>query len=138
LGRVINPERAGVERNRLVKLIAGANRRLIRQTEINAETYDLAAFIALSLEALARTIDPTVEAWEKRGYWLKADRYRMDWDWAESQGKKLRTAVLGDDWASVALSAALIAEKLGKVEEGKRAIKEQPWSGAMSKLQQSS
>jgi hypothetical protein len=138
LGRVINPDRAGAERNRLTKLIARANRRLIRQTEINDETRDLAAFTALSLEALAGTIDPTVEAWEKRGYWLKADRYRMDWAWADMHGKKMHAALLTEDWATVANSAAVVAEKLSKVVEGKRASKDIPWMGAYNKLRQSS
>ncbi len=39
----------------------------MKQTEITDKTRDLAAFIALALEAIASTIDTSVEAWEKRG-----------------------------------------------------------------------
>lgn len=134
MGRVINPERAGVERNRMVKSVAVANHRLIRQQEINTDTRDLAAYIALGLEAIASTIDPTVEAWERRGYWLKADRFRMDWGWSEKLGGKMRTAVLAEDWATVAGTAATIAEKLVNVETPKRESKPPPWIGAWEKL----
>ena len=136
MGRVINPERAGVERNRMVKSVAAANRMLIRQAEINSQTRDLAAYIALGLEAIAGTIDPTVDAWEKRGYWLKADRFRMEWAWAEKLGGKMRIAVLSEDWASVAMTAASLAEKLIKVVEPKRTSPAQPWIGALDKLRQ--
>ena len=136
MGRVINPDRVGGERNRLVKTVAAANRMLIHQAEINTQTRDLAAYIALGLEAIARTIDPTVEAWEKRGYWLKADRFRMDWAWAEKLGGKMRIAVLSEDWASVATTAASLAEKLVKVVEPKRTSTAQPWVGALDKLRQ--
>jgi len=137
LSRVINLDGVGKERNKLVRTVATANRQLIRQTDVDLQTRDLASFVALGLEAIARTIDPTVEAWEKRGYWLKADRFRMDWAWAETQGKKMRTAVLGEDWASVAACAAAVAEKLMKVDEVKRLGESKPWSGAWERLTES-
>jgi len=75
---VINTENAGKERTQLTRAVVLALRELMRQTETNRETQDLAAFIVLALENIAATIDSSVEAWEKRGYWLKADRFRMD------------------------------------------------------------
>ena len=38
-------------------------------------------------------IDSSVAAWEKRGYWVKADRFRMEWAWAGSLAEKMRTAM---------------------------------------------
>jgi hypothetical protein len=134
---VINPDRAGVERGRLVKTVAKANQMLIRRPEIDPQTYDLAAYVALGLEAIAKTIDPTVEAWEKRGYWVKADRFRMDWAWAEKLGGKMRRAILAEDWGDVATTAAALAEKLGKGSGSIRGGKEQPWVGAYERLRQS-
>ena len=134
MGRVINPERAGFERNRLVKTLAVANNRLLRQQEINAETRDLAAYEALCMEAIASTIDPTVEAWEKRGYWLKADRFRMDWAWAEKLGGKMRAAVLAEDWATAAGTAVSLAEKLMNVDLPKRESSTKPWTGSMDEF----
>jgi hypothetical protein len=134
MGRVINPEPAGKERNRLVKEIATATRLLMRQTQVDATTRDLAAFIGCSLLAVAATIDKTVEAWEKRDYWLKADRYRMEWRWTEQLGKRLQAAVLEEQWGEAAGLTAQIAAKLGKVEELKRTEAEKPWQGAYQRL----
>lgn len=134
MGRVIHTERAGKERNHLARLVVSAIRQLGQQEEINDQTRDLAAFVGLALGDLYATVDPTVEAWEKRGYWIKADRYRMEWLWADTLGKKMRNAVLQEDWGCVAMTSAEIAQKLTKTDAVKRASHEAPWNGAWHKL----
>ena len=134
MGRVINPERAGKERNRLARSVVSAIRQLSQQDEVTDRTRDLAAYIVEALGAINGTIDPTVEAWEKRGYWLKADRYRMDWLWTEKQGDKMRKALLDEDWGAVAACMAEIAARLEKVNELKRTVIEAPWDGAWQRM----
>jgi hypothetical protein len=134
LGRVINPESASKERTRLTRAVVLAIRELMRQTEPNGVTRDLAAFIALALESVAESIDPSVEAWEKRGYWLKADRFRMEWAWTEKLGKAMRQAISNEDWPSVAMTAAQVAEKLKSVEVPQRHRLGTPWEGAWDKM----
>jgi hypothetical protein len=137
LGRVINTETAGKDRSRLVRAVVLSIRELMRQTEQDERTRDLAAFIALALEGIAATIDVSVEAWEKRGYWVKADRFRMDWIWTEHLGKKMRTAVLEADWPTVAGVAIQAAQKLGDVKIPQRHRLGEPWVGAWTKLNES-
>jgi hypothetical protein len=136
LGRVINPDGVGKERTRLTRATVLAIRELMRQTDTDDNTRDLAAFVALTLEAIYGTIDVSVEAWEKRGYWVKADRFRMDWLWTERLGNTLRTSLLDEDWTTVALTAAQVAEKLGHVKVPKRHGLGTPWVGAWEKLQE--
>jgi hypothetical protein len=133
LGRVIHLESAGKERNRLARQVLTAIRLLGQQEGIDERTRDLAAFVGLALGDLYATVDPTVEAWEKRGYWVKADRYRMDWMWADTLGKKMRIAVLDEDWGVVALTSAEIGGRLSKVEAVKKSTGE-PWLGCWKKL----
>lgn len=135
MSRVINPESAGKERNRLARSVLGAVRQLGRQEEVNDQTRDLAAFIALALEAIHATIDTTVEAWEKRGYWVKADRYRMEWLWAGQYGSQMSQAVLAEDWGRVALLAAEVAGRLNKYKELRTKPGAEPWQGAWKQLQ---
>jgi hypothetical protein len=134
MGRVINPESAGKERNRLARLVVTAIRRLMQQSEVDIHTRDLVAYVVLALREISQTIDPTVEAWEKRGYWIKADRYRMEWRWTEGLGSKLERAIFADDWGSVAAVSADIAGKLANVAELKRVPVEAPWDGAWNRL----
>lgn len=136
MGRVINPDGAGKERARLTRAVALALRELGRQHDPDAVARDLAAFIALALTAIAATIDTSVAAWEKRGYWLKADRFRFDWQWAGQLGEKMKDAVLAEDWGQVAALSAQIAQKLDKVTVPEHHRLGQPWQGAWRKLQE--
>ncbi len=135
MGRVINPESSAKERTQLIRSVVLALRELMRQTETTTETRDLAAYIVLALEAVDKTVETSVAAWEKRDYWVKADRFRMDWAWAGRSSQKMRKALLADDWPAVAMSAALVAEKLKDIELPKRNTLGSPWQGAMTRLQ---
>ncbi|KAF0108748.1 MAG: hypothetical protein FD146_634 [Anaerolineaceae bacterium] len=134
MSRIINPDSAGKERTRLSKCVVLAVRELAHQTGPGAESRDPAAFIALALAAIAGTIDVSVAAWEKRGYWVKADRFRMDWAWAGQYADKMRQAVLAEDWASVAQAAAQAAQRLNRITVPPGHRLGTPWVGAWKAL----
>jgi hypothetical protein len=131
---IINPESAGKERTQLTKAIALAVRELAKQAQVTNEAKDLAAFIALALKNISEGIDVSVAAWEKRGYWVKADRFRMDWIWTGQYADKMKSAVLTDDWGTVAILAAQIAQKFNKVVVSENHRLGSPWVGAYERL----
>ena len=131
---MINPDGAGKERSRLVKSVVLAMRELMRQSEPDEHSRDLAAYIALALLQTNETIEASVGAWEKKGYWVKADRFRMEWAWAERIGKQIREAVLNDDWATIALMIAQLGGKLNNVDVPIRHRLGTPWVGAFQQL----
>lgn len=106
----------------------------MKQTEPNQTTKDLTAYVVLALEEIAGNIDSSVEAWEKRGYWVKADKFRLEWEWAGITAGKLRTALENEDWGSVAMASARIAQKLNKVTIPERHRLGTPWVGASANL----
>ncbi len=56
----------------------------IQSKEIKPDTRnDIIAFIVLSLDEVEKTIQATLAPWEKRGYWSKADQFRLEWEWVE-------------------------------------------------------
>jgi hypothetical protein len=134
LGRIINPESAGKERKQLTRGVVLALRELMNQTEPDPVTRDLAAFIALALQSIWETIDPSVAAWEKRGYWVKADRFRMEWAWSSQLGEEMRRALLSEDWGSVAQIAAKIAAKVNAIKLPQRHRLGHPWVGAWERI----
>ena len=134
MGRIINPEGAGKERNRLVKSIVLAMRELMRQSEPDEHSRDLAAYISLALLEIIETVESSVVAWEKKGYWVKADRFRMDWIWTERMGKQMGDAVLNDDWATIAMTVAQLGGKLSNVAVPARNRLGTPWEGAYQHL----
>jgi hypothetical protein len=134
LSRIINPDSAGKERTRLTKGIVLAIRELAKQSEPGPEARDLAAFIALALSIISGTIDASVAAWEKRDYWVKADKFRMDWAWSGQYAEKMKLAVFENDWANIARLAAQTAQKLSKVTVPPGHRLGRPWDGAWTEL----
>jgi hypothetical protein len=134
LSRVINPESAGKDRTRLSKAIVLAIRELAKQSEPTHESRDLAAFIALALSSISNGIDASVVAWEKRDYWVKADKFRMDWMWAGEIAARMKNAVIADDWGAIAMMLPQIAGKLGKVQVSDNHRLGKPWEGAYKNL----
>ena len=137
MSRVYNPDSAGKERNRLVRSTVLALRELMKQPDANDATYDLTAFICLSMKEISETIDVSVEAWEKRGYWVKADKFRLEWEWAGLYSQQLQKALLTLDWAGVATMAVKIAQKFNKITIPERHRLGTPWTGAWKQFQQS-
>lgn len=134
MSRVINPDSAGKERSRLSKSIVLCLRGMAKMNEVNAETRDMAAYIALALQSIAEGIDASVAAWEKRDYWVKADRFRMEWLWAGQSAEKMKQAVLQEDWAAIAMLMPRLASKLGSVEVSENHRLGTPWKGAHTLL----
>jgi hypothetical protein len=134
MSRVINPDSAGKERTQLTKAIVLTVRHLARQSEIDDMTRDMAAFIALALFRVDATIDVSVQAWEKRGYWVKADKFRMEWYWTGQFAGRIKEAIITEDWATVALISAQVGQKLGKIQIAEHHRLGTPWVGAYKKL----
>ena len=134
MGRVINPDNAGKTRSQLSKAVVLAIRNIIKETEATTEARDLAAFIVLALLEIDQTIETSVLAWEKRGYWVKADRFRMEWEWAKIYADKIKAALVEDDWGQVAQSIIQISRKLQKVVVSERNRIGRPWEGAWERL----
>lgn len=134
MSRVINPDSVGKERTRLIKSIVLCIRELAKQSTVTPEAKDLASFIALALQSISAGIDVSVAAWEKRDYWVKADKFRMEWIWAGQSAEKMKSAVLNDDWAAIAMLMPVIAQRFKQVEVSDNHRLGKPWVNAYALL----
>ena len=134
MGRIINPEGSGKERTRLVRSVVLALRELMTQNKTDDKTKDLVAYISLALQDISDTVEASVTPWEKRGYWVKADRFRLEWTWTNQMGNKLSTSLLEEDWQTIAATVVQVAEKLKDVKVPKRNSLGSPWIGAWEKM----
>jgi hypothetical protein len=134
MSRVINTQSVGKERNQLVRAIVIAIRELMKQEKVDSNTKDLAAFIAMALNAISQTIERTVAPWEKRNYWIKADKFRQEWAWTKKLGDDLMTVLMDGDWQMVAAIAAEIGTKLKHFEVSERHRMGKPWIGAWARF----
>lgn len=136
MSRIINTEGTATERTRLTKSIVVALRELMKQKQPDAHSYDLVAYITLALLQIDANIEKTVIAWEKKDYWLKADKFRMQWSWAKGAGNKLGAALESNDWGAIAMQAATIGQKLAATQVSDNHRLGTPWVGAWAKYKE--
>lgn len=130
----INPETAGKERNLLIREILIAMRELNQIQNFNGEAKDIVAFIALNLVTIYKGIDDSVLAWEKRNYWAKADKFRMEWFWTRSAALGLRKALEMDDIPGIMRQFAILHEKFAGKTLPKSAKILRPTLGSLKQL----
>ena len=104
------------------------------QQEPNTEAKDAAAFIVIALRKIYDTVEKSVVAWEKRGYWVKADKFRLEWEWTLGLSNKLEKQLIEENWIEVAGSCMQIAQKFYNVTVSPNHRMGQPWKGSWKKL----
>jgi hypothetical protein len=134
LSRVINIENAGKERTLLSRHILLSIRELGLSNGDLEKSRDLVAFIILALGQISQTIDGSVAAWEKRGYWVKADRFRMEWGWTQVKSDQLYKDLQNQNWDAIIKQVIQITQKLSAVKLPARKSVTEPWKDAYKLL----
>lgn len=129
MSRVFRPESGSSIRNRELRLIASALRYAAEGEPGPAEAKDLMAFLALRLRTIHSTVEQAARAWERRDYWVKADRFRQEWSWARRTEAALNEALRAQDLASARLAALELAQSINGVQPYKSS-KRSAWQGA--------
>ena len=89
MARVINTNSPGKRRSAHMRTIAEILRRLSQQQAVNQETKDMVATLVFCLRAIDSTVEESLRAWEKRGYWKKSDDFQQRWWWASLMAKSI-------------------------------------------------
>ncbi len=130
MSRIIKTSTPGKERNQLSKAIVVTVREFMRQSEPDDNTKDMIAFVILALREIAEGIEKSVAAWEKRDYWVKADKYRMDWMWVTPAEKALNKAFIAEDWAGIASQLLALMGHFNTIKVSDKHRMGKPWVGA--------
>jgi len=139
MSRVISTERPGKIRNQHRRTIAEALRRLSQKPQLDDEAKDLAALIVFSLHGIANTVDRTIDAWEKRDYWMKAERFREQWRWLEPTADELSAIIGGDGesrWDQLPAVLARLMPHFADIKIKQMTRKPALWQGAYEKFMQ--
>jgi hypothetical protein len=137
MSRIIATERPGKIRNQHRRTIAEALRRLSQKPHLDDEAKDLAALIIFSLHGIADTIDQTIDAWEKRDYYMKAERFREKWRWLEPITDELSSIVGGNSqgrWDQLPAVLARLMPHFADVKVKQMTRKPTLWQGAYEKF----
>lgn len=134
MSRLINGPNPGTERNQLRRTIAEALRHLMSKQKLDEESKDLVALIVYSLRGIAAGVDQSARAWEKRDYFVKADKFRIDWEWAEKYANKLEVIMRGELWNDLPLALAELAPKFSDITVTKFVRTDALWKGRYRQL----
>lgn len=134
MARVINTNSPGKRRNANMRTIAELLRLLSQQTTVDATAKDMIAAIVLNLRAITATVEESVVAWEKRGYWKKADDFQQKWWWCELMARSIEKLVRDGDWEQLPAALAKLFPHCSDINISKLTRKATAWQGSYGKL----
>lgn len=134
MGRVINTDSTGKNRNQALRTGAEILRRLTQKPEIDSEVKDLVAALIYVLREIDEGIDSSAAAWEKRDYWMKADELRVKWEWTARYADQLAALVHEDRWGDLPALMVKLFPYFADIKVTKMTRKEDAWQGAYRRL----
>jgi hypothetical protein len=134
VGRLIQTDSPSAQRQRLRRTVAEALHRLMAKAELDDEARDLAALIVYALREMDAGIERSASAWDKRHYYVKADRLRDEWSWAGRAAERMTNLIRGGDWARLPVVLAQLAPRFADVNVVKLTRSSELWSGAYQRL----
>ena len=134
MGRLIQTDSTGAQRQRLRRTIAEALKRLATKPALDDEARDLSALIVLCLREIAEGVEQSASVWDKRHYYIKADRLRADWDWASRAADRMANLIRAGDWLRLPVVLADLAPRFADVGVTKLTRTPELWAGACARL----
>lgn len=134
MSRVINPNNPGKIRNRHRRTIAEMLRRLSQKPQIDDESKDMVALMVYLLREIHEGVEQSARAWEKRDYWIKAERFLRKWEWTLEMAANLEDIMRNDAWDLLPELLADLFPRFTDVKIKKMTRKPSLWQGAYEKL----
>lgn len=134
MGRVINTDSPTKIRNQNMRTVAEMLRHLTTKQAIDAEAKDMAATIVYALTEIASIVQSSAESWEKRDYWIKAERFLRDWAWAKEVAANLDDVLRHEAWDLLPKLLMEIAPHVATINVNKFMRKPIIWQGNYDRL----
>ncbi|MBN8587844.1 MAG: hypothetical protein J0L94_05920 [Rhodothermia bacterium] len=98
--RVGSTDSAKLRQNH-IRSCAEVIRLLATKPKFDDEAKDMTAFLVFNLRGIYETINESVQAWDDRNYWKKAEEMREKWRWSRTAAQELSQLILEDRWQEV-------------------------------------
>ena len=134
MARVINTNNPGKRRNSFMRTSAEILRRLSQQKEVDEDTKDMVAMLIYCFRGIDATVEESITAWEKRGYWKKADDFQQKWWWTSLMETSLKKLVEEDDWDKLPEVMVKLFPHLSDIKINKMTRNAKEWEGTYRKL----
>lgn len=134
MSRIIHTESPTKIRNQYRRTIAEILRLLSEKSTLDAEARDMAAFLVYSLREIDGGVEQTATAWEKRGYWLKAERFMREWDWLKEAAANIEDVLRHDALDLLPELLADLFPRFSDIQLKTMTRKPDLWRGAHARL----
>lgn len=134
MSRVININSPTAARNQCRRTIAEMMRRIGQKSQIDGEAKDMAATIVYMLREIGQGVEQTAVAWEKRGYWLKSERFLRDWEWTKEVGANFEDVIRHEAWDLLGELTMELFPRFSDIELKSMTRPAAIWQGAYQKL----
>ena len=134
MSRVIKIDNPTKRRNANQRTIAELLRRLSQKNTLDEDAKDMAAAIVFALRDISEGVEQTVVAWEKRDYWMKAERFLREWEWTGEMSANLEDVIRNDAWDLLPGLLADLFPRYSKMQIKTLTRKPDTWHGAHRQL----
>ena len=134
MSRVIRVNNPTTVRNRHRRTIAEMLRRLSQKPAVDEETKDMAAMLVFLLREIRAGVEQSAQAWEKRDYWMKAERFLREWEWTAESAANLEDVVREEAWDLLPELMADLFPRFADIQVKTMTRKPEMWQGAYQKL----
>ena len=134
MSRVINIDNPSKRRNANQRTIAELLRRLSEKNTLDEDVKDMASMIVLCLRDISEGVEQTVTAWEKRDYWMKAERFLREWQWTGEMAANLDDVIRNNAWDLLPELLAKLFPRYADIQIKTMTRKPDVWKGAYRKL----
>lgn len=134
MSRVINTNNPNKLRNKNRRLVAELLRRMSGKATIDQEAQDMAAAMVLALKEIDDGLAVTMNAWEKRGYWMKAEKFYQEWSWTKEAAANLDDVIRYEAWDLLPNLLLDLFPRFADVKIAKYTRKAEAWAGKHAQL----
>lgn len=136
MGRVINTNSPTKIRNSNRRLIAEILTRMGQKQQFDDESKDMTAAVVYALRAIYETCMTAALAWEKRDYWIKAERFLSQWEWSNTIAANLEDVIREEAWDLLPQLMMELFPHFSDIEVKSLTKKPVEWQGAYQRLLQ--
>jgi hypothetical protein len=134
MGRVINTDSTGKQRNQTMRTVAEILRRLSQKQVVDDEVRNMTAMLVFCFREIEAGIEQSATAWEKRDYWVKSEELRQRWMWVGDMADQLRNMVYSDNWTLLPPIMLKLLPRVADIKITKMTRDVSLWDGVYDKL----
>jgi len=133
MARVINRNNYSNQRSSYLRFISSALNEIEKGNISDEMIKDIWTFIYLTLIEIQKSIQNTIRPWEKRGYWVKVEKFRAEWIWLEPALNMIKKKINAQDWEALKSDGKTLKMICRDYPPYQRMTIKEPWKGAWKK-----